>query len=157
MKIIICVKNSDLILREMSKLGINVNNCRGKRYDGAGNMSGKNKGAAARILEMNPKAIYFHCQSHKLNLCIVGSYKLPMITNMMNQVRCIQEFFDYPKRYVLTEKINELSSRGTTRKKLINSCRTRWVQRVESFNVFFYLYPAIVAALTHICENEGRH
>ena len=70
----------------------------------------------------------------------------------------IQEFFDYPKRYdVLTEKINELSSRVTMRKKLINSCRTRWVQRVESFNVFFYLYPAIVAALTHICENEGRH
>ena len=66
--------------------------------DGAGYMSGKNKGAAARILEMNPTLLYFHCQSHKLNLCIVASCKLPMITNMMNQVRCIQEFFDYPKR-----------------------------------------------------------
>ena len=87
---------SDFILREMSKLEINVNNCRGQGYDGAGNMLGKNKGAAARILEMNPKALYFHCQSQKLNLCIVGSCKLSMITNMMNQVRCIQEFNDYP-------------------------------------------------------------
>ena len=75
-----------------------------------------------------------------------------MMTNLMNQVRCIQEFFDYPKRNdVLTEKIDELSSYGTTRS------RTRWVQRVQSFNVFIYLYPAFVAALTHICENEGRH
>ena len=44
---------SDLILKVMSKLGINVNNCRGQGYDGAGNMSGKNKGTAARILEID--------------------------------------------------------------------------------------------------------
>ena len=35
---------SDLILREMSNLGIHVDNCRGQGYDGEGNMSGKNKG-----------------------------------------------------------------------------------------------------------------
>ena len=44
---------------------------------------------------------------------------------------------------VLTEKINELSSRGTTRKKLINSC--------------VFLLVSCYCCCIDTCDNEGRH
>ncbi|CAB3981914.1 Hypothetical predicted protein [Paramuricea clavata] len=38
-----------------------VDNCRNQGYDGAGNMAGRLSGAAARIQEINKKALYVHC------------------------------------------------------------------------------------------------
>ena len=46
---------------------------RGQCYDGAGNMSGPVRGASALITQKNSKAVYTHCKSHRLNLCIVKS------------------------------------------------------------------------------------
>ena len=43
----------------------------GQAYDGAGAMSELFKGVAARITSKNPKAVYTHCASHHLNLCVV--------------------------------------------------------------------------------------
>lgn len=59
-------------------------NIRGQAYDGAGAMAGKRKGAAARILEAFPKAIYTHCAAHALNLCVVKCCSVAEIRNMMN-------------------------------------------------------------------------
>ncbi len=42
----------------------------GQAYDGAGAMAGKNRGVAATIMSAYPKAVYTHCSSHVLNLCI---------------------------------------------------------------------------------------
>ena len=46
--------------------------CRAQTYDGAGNMAGKEKGAAATTCSKAgiEKAIYFHCTSHELNLSL---------------------------------------------------------------------------------------
>ena len=41
--------------------------------------------------------------------------------------------------------------------KLIDCCRTRWVQRVDAFEVFLQLYPSVVDTLLRISENEGSH
>ena len=43
---------------------------RGQCYDGAGNMSGPVKCAAAIIKKSYLMAKYVHCSSHQLNLCI---------------------------------------------------------------------------------------
>ena len=39
-------------------------------YDGGGNMVGSTKDAEALIKAMFPFALYFHCASHRLNLCV---------------------------------------------------------------------------------------
>ena len=44
-----------------------------------------------------------------------------------------------------------------SRYKLIDCCRTRWVQRVDAFEVFLQLYPFVVDTLLRISENEGSH
>lgn len=46
---------------------------RGQAYDGAGNMSGKTNGAAARNSAQFPLALYIHCSSHCLNIAVVSS------------------------------------------------------------------------------------
>ena len=56
---------------------------RGQAYDGAGSMSGKTKGTAARITSLHPKALYAHCAAHKLNLCIVKCCSIIEVDNMM--------------------------------------------------------------------------
>lgn len=47
--------------------------CCGQAYDGASNMSGAVRGAAAVIAQDHPLALYCHCRSHVLNLALVKS------------------------------------------------------------------------------------
>ena len=49
----------------------------------AGNMSGKTKGCGPRLQREFPKAAYFWCASHRLNLCIVSSVVERDVRNMM--------------------------------------------------------------------------
>lgn len=62
--------------------GLDLQNLRGQGYDGAGNMAGKTKGAAALITADYPLALYLHCASHCLNLAIVKS------TNITSKLSC---------------------------------------------------------------------
>ena len=63
-------------------MGLDLTNLRGECYDGAGNMCGPVKGAACRITEQYPQAMYLHC----LNLVVVSSLKNLAIQNMMGVV-----------------------------------------------------------------------
>ena len=79
--------------------GLDMDNCRGQTYDGTGVMAGKRKGVSTRILNLHPKAIYTHCASHILNLCVVKSLNLQIVKNMMGLADSISRFFkNSPKR-----------------------------------------------------------
>ena len=57
------------IIEEACKIvKLDMSKLRGQGYDGAANMTGRCNGAAKLILCKYPKALYFHCTSHKLNL-----------------------------------------------------------------------------------------
>ena len=45
-------------------------------------MAGKYEGVAAQIQQKYPKAKYFHCAAHALNLCVVSASKVQAIRNM---------------------------------------------------------------------------
>ena len=45
-------------------LFLDINDCRGQGYDGAGAVSGHINGLVAHIKRLNKKAIYTHCYSH---------------------------------------------------------------------------------------------
>ena len=83
---------AERIKKELQELGLDMNNCRGLAYDGAGNMAGRYNGAAALIRFEFPLAIYTHCASHRLNLCIAGACKIPMIRKMFGIVKAVQDF-----------------------------------------------------------------
>ena len=68
-----------------------MNLCLQQGYNGAGNITGCCNGAAKVVSTKYPKAVcYFHCSSHKLNLCVANSCKLRSIENMMG---IITQFF----------------------------------------------------------------
>ena len=69
-----------------------MQNCRGQGYDGAGNMAGKYQGTAARIQREYPLALYVHCASHRLNLCIVKSCEILLVKTRMDKVKLVADF-----------------------------------------------------------------
>ena len=60
---------------------------RDQAYDGASNISGNVRGAAARMQSQYPLAFYSHCASHCLNLPIVASFEDHSVRNMINIVK----------------------------------------------------------------------
>ena len=71
------------ILDALTRVGLLIEDCRGQY--GAAKMSGKLNGAAKHIQDLQSKAVYTHCLSHNLNLCLQSSCR---------QVRCINDALD---------------------------------------------------------------
>uniref|UniRef100_A0A8C9Y5M1 HAT C-terminal dimerisation domain-containing protein n=1 Tax=Sander lucioperca TaxID=283035 RepID=A0A8C9Y5M1_SANLU len=66
---------TDVFLKHLEKLGLDVEKCRGQAYDNGSNMQGKNSGVQKRVLDINKKALFMPCASHSLNLVIVDAAK----------------------------------------------------------------------------------
>ena len=145
---------ADNILLQLNAWQLPVTSLRGQAYDGAGSMSGHTKGAAARVSAMFPKALYTHCASHRLNLCIVKSCSNREVTNMMEVVDSISRFFNNsPKRQLELEKwIAAVLPGEKKRRKLKMLCRTRWVERHDAYEVFTDLFVVIVSCLEQIAN-----
>ena len=75
---------SKLILAELNRLGISMQNCRAQGYDGAGAMAGAKKGVAARISKLYPWIIFVHCFSHVLNFSVMRRIKVPVVRDMFD-------------------------------------------------------------------------
>ena len=60
---------ADSIIDTLNNAGLYPQMCRGQTFDGAGNMAGKEKRAAAKFCSKtgNEKAVYLHCTSHELS------------------------------------------------------------------------------------------
>ena len=95
-KIIHCVDN---------ELGLDLRNCRCQCYDGAPSMSSRYSGVAAHILEENRLAFYTHCASHRLNHCVTSAFRIQVVTNMMQNMAKIGNYFHTPKRKAFLLKI----------------------------------------------------
>ena len=74
------------VVATLNELGLDLKNCRGHGYDGAGAVSGVFNGLSALILKENEKALYTHCANDRLNLAISTSCKITSIRNLMNTI-----------------------------------------------------------------------
>ena len=59
---------SQMMLGELKRHSIPIEDCRGQGYDNASNMSGRFKGVQQRIKDHNSLAVYSPCANHSLNL-----------------------------------------------------------------------------------------
>ena len=140
---------AEKILEALENYGLNVSSLRGQAYDGAGNMAGKCRGAAARIQSVCQKAVYVHCAAHTLNLCVVAACSLQLVKNMMGTMVEICLFFsNSPKRQLELE-------RHAISRKLVDMCKTRWVARIDALEVFIDILPAVTQALEVISEGSS--
>ena len=139
----------------VNELNLDVENCRGQCYDGAGNMAGKYSGVAARILNLNPLALFTHCASHRLNLCAAVAFENQNVSNMMDRVKQISEFFNYsPKRQQLLEENTKKFNPDCKYTKLLDVYRTRWILHIDGLARFLEMYEAIVETMFVNCSNK---
>ena len=144
------------VLETLEKFGLDISNCRGQGYDGAGAVAGKDKGLAARIIKNhNIWAVYVHCWCHQLNLCVQSSCEVRSVENAFATIKELTYFFNFssPRRKVLTDQISEYD-KGLKKMVLTDPCRTRWVERIEGLDDFFLQYVPVVRALDQMDFNE---
>ena len=146
------------ILTWLRSWEIDIANCRGQGYDGASNMASSRVGVQGRISEICPLAFYTHCQAHQLNLCVVKGCSVPQIRNASGAISEIAKFFNYsPKRQHFFEKVIKSSADGVKRAKLKDLCKTRWIERIDSFLAFHDLYPFIIHTMQVISTRSLEH
>ena len=153
---------SQLVLEALENLGLSYKDCRGQGYDGAGNVAGHLSGLSARILAINHKAIYVHCSSHRLNLCVAKSCSVTLVRNVMNKIKSLSYFFNFSqnRQQLLQKHINELYPEAS-KTKLKDVCRTRWVERIDGMEVFeelfvplFVTLDAMSVSINKICNRD---
>jgi len=150
---------SDAILKKVNDLGLSINDCRGQGYDGAGSVAGDKNGCAAHIRRVNHKALYTHCFSHRLNLAVSSTCKITSVTNMFEQVRKISEFFKYSEqRQRVFEEFVAQFNPDSSKVKLKDVCKTRWIERIDGLQMFVSLFPSIWHCLDDMKMNiSGRY
>nr|XP_054760699.1 52 kDa repressor of the inhibitor of the protein kinase-like [Lytechinus pictus] len=155
---------ADYIIKCVINVGLDPMMCRSQTYDGAGNMAGRQKGAANQFRENtnNSKAIYFHCASHELNLALSKASKVPEVHNMVCLMQSVGLFFKFsPKRQREFEKAigkfceNNGSNNERMKSKLKPLCETRWVERHTSFDDLKTLYEPLLNCLDNIESNHN--
>ena len=138
-------------------LGLEVKDIRGQGYDGASNMSGQKAGVAKVFNDENPFALFVHCFAHRLNLVVADACKLIVIKNMMDTVRCVSEFFEYPKRAELLREYIIKYTPENLHETLLDVCKTRWIARIDGLERFEDMYEVIMMTLQTIRDNMGGH
>ena len=146
-----------VILKALADLSLNIEDCRGQGYDGAGAVSGHINGLSAHILQLNRKAIYTHCYSHRLNLIICDTCSVPLVRNVLTQVKELSYFVNNSQNRQIAFEKNVLEySPDSKKKKLKDVCRTRWVERVDGMDVFEELFVPIFFTLKEMSLNLER-
>lgn len=139
---------AEAIINHLTAWGLSLRDLRGQCYDGSSNMSGARSGCRAIIQQSAPKAVYFHCAAHQLNLAVVAACKIQVFRSTESTIGEIARFFAFSaKRQRLLDKGLEVLIPEARAKKLKDACRTRWVQRIDAYTVFTELLPALHVVL----------
>ncbi|XP_047135316.1 zinc finger MYM-type protein 1-like [Hydra vulgaris] len=134
----------DAFLNQAKKWDLNILDCRGQSYDNGANMKGKLKGVQARLLEMNPKAIYVPCANHSLNLVIVDGAlsSISAISFFGVLTRLYTLFSSSPPRWEILKSCVEISVKPQS--------DTRWESKINCVKPLRYYLKEILEALDRL-------
>ena len=136
------------IERSQATWGLPLQFRRGQCYDGASNMACACQGCSAIIHEKVPSAVYHHCAAHRLNLAIVSACRIMPFRNTESYIGEMARFFQFSaKRQRLLDQVIDSVCPSAHAKKLKDTCKTRWIQHIDSYTVFMELFPAIHTTL----------
>ena len=146
------------ILDALKDLTLSIEDCRGQGYDGAG--PGHINGLSAHILKLNSKALYTHCYSHRLNLSVCGSLAIVEVKNMLKHVNEVSQFIkiSQTRNISFEESIKTHCFDSETKKtKLVDVCRTWWVEHIQGMDTFQELFIPLFYLLEDMANNiEGK-
>ena len=135
------------ILLFLEKFGLPVVDCRGQGYDSGSNMRGSTRGVQAGLLEINPKAAYMPCASHRLNLVIADAAKSSVVAI---------SFFGYLQRmyniFSASTKRKDILKKHAIKITVKNLPDTRWKAKCDAVKALSLRYQTaeVVAALEEL-------
>lgn len=139
---------TEIILEQLSALGLSLENIRGQGYDNGSNMKGIQSGVQARIRNINPRAFYVPCSSHSLNLVVNDMAKSSLeATIFFNTVQKIYVFFSSS---TLRWSILLNNVKGLTLKPLSD---TRWESRIEAIKPLRHQVGQVYDALFSVYQD----
>ena len=153
---------ADLIIKALDDVGLNIEKCRAKPYDGAGIVAGKQQEPVnqLKVKPSNENAMYSHCASYELNLALSKSSKVSDIYNMVCLLQALGKFFvNSPKR---KQELERKTSRKNVEEKQFNTmkrkikplCETRWIERHTAFEDLHLLYKHVLGCLSNMNNNN---
>lgn len=125
---------------------LDLNKCVGQGYDGCAIMAGCISGVQKRIKYMYPKAHFFHCASHRLNLVINDLNALPEVRNCISKINETITFFKES-----AVRMNVINSSNC---KLTKLCETRFVEKHKSVTQFLEKFIVIVEGLEEMSTSK---
>ena len=104
---------------QLQNLGLDLQNLRSQGYDGAAAMRSVFSDIQAVIKNEFPKAVYTHCISHCLNLCISDACKVDSVQNAFGILSEVCTFFraSAHRTAILSHKLESSGSASTNLKK----------------------------------------
>nr|CAI5851883.1 unnamed protein product [Callosobruchus analis] len=93
-------------------------------------MAGKEGGVQAILRKKYPRALYFHCSSHKLNLVVNDANAVPEIRNTVATVKDVITFF------------RESTTRRNYAPNLSRLCETRWSENINQSESFLNIFQS---------------
>ncbi|CAB3979945.1 Hypothetical predicted protein [Paramuricea clavata] len=149
-----------LILEALNNLTLSIDDCRGQGYDGTGAVAGHINGLSANILHINEKALETHCYSNRLNLAICDSLTVFEVNTMMKHVKEVAHFINISqaRNMPFEENVHNYPERETQKKRLVDVCRTSWVEQIAGFDTFIELFVPLYDTLKEMKDNvEGSY
>lgn len=111
---------------------ISISKVWGQCYDGCSTMAGARGGVAAKIQQIEPRAVFTHCCGHSLNLGVSDTVKKSIIMK-----DCLDTCYELvklikfsPEREALLTHLKEES--GSDAPSIRTLCPTRWTVRAKS-------------------------
>ena len=140
----------DVLVNELEKLELNVENIRGQGYDNGANMKGVHSGVQKRLLNINSRAFFTPCACHNYNLLLADMVKTcPDALTFFGTIQRVYTIFSAStKRWSLFRKhVSNLSVKPL--------CETRWECRIDSVKALRYQLPEICDALDELAEETN--
>ena len=142
----------DAILRQISKLDLDLSQCVAQCYDGASAMASERVGVAAQILQQAELADYFHCMAHWMNLSASQAVKVAAIRSAQTIVQETASLFrtSAKKTAALKQCIEDADDTRVSKRQLISLCETRFLERHTAVVTFRQLFGFVAEALQEI-------
>ncbi|KAM3833954.1 zinc finger MYM-type protein 1-like [Diretmus argenteus] len=140
---------ASMILNRLEELNISFKDCRGQSYDNGANMRGKNKGVQARLLELNPLALFVPCGAHTLNLVVADAAKGSLdATAYFGYLQKLYNLFSSStKRWAILKKHVTITLKMWS--------DTRWESKVKSVEPLRYQAEKVRDALLEVRDQTN--
>ncbi|XP_060861856.1 zinc finger MYM-type protein 1-like [Metopolophium dirhodum] len=136
----------------LCRLELNIHNVRGQCFDGASNVSGIHKGLQARTKEIEPRALFVHCQAHSLNLVTQDSMRnVEKARDILNFIRELITFIKQLPKRLSWFKMLQTEENVTA---LRPFCPTRWTLRYSSLLSVMDNYNELLTFLSDFSKTE---